>query len=212
MPTRYHYILYACAFISPLWGDVLSYNTMVAQERLQSNPTIFDRSDQFCLGKKPQESCVITATHFSGGGEGVCINGQSADKSEKIDLICQRSENIYIERGLPKGGFVADSRVCSKGKNISKHPQERNKNCKPILPPPPDRFCRAKKSGDSCTVEFTYHDKNEKETGVCREMFEEEHYYLYGHRSDTRIVLRCEPIKSVERIFTPISVIQKLTQ
>ncbi len=98
----------------PAWADLLNPDVREAQERLFSNPQIYDRVDQYCKGKNPKAECEISGTVWEGGGKGVCVNRYSQTENS-IDLSCERAGEIRIFRGSPDGSNA--DRFC-RGKKV----------------------------------------------------------------------------------------------
>jgi hypothetical protein len=186
-------------------ADVIPPQEYDARQRLRESPDIFDRTDNYCQGKKPRMACVIAGSTFAGGGEGTCVN-QVADGGV-IDLSCVRNENIEIDRKLPVDGFVADESVCAA---YHGEMDGQKYNCTPLNPTPADQFCKGRPVGGACTVVLTYKGKQEKHAGVCRKITQSESYYHWGHRTMTREVIQCEPPAIPERTYTPVDWKQKL--
>lgn len=199
-------------------ADMISPEVQRAQERLQANPNVYDRVDDYCKDKKPGAVCSIPGNTFAGGGEGICKNAFNPWKST-IDLSCVRKGEVWIDRKLPEGGFVNDSNLCARekdedcgfGKKIPGGPECPSRwNCKPMNPTPADQFCKNKNVGSSCTVELIYQGKTERHDGICSMIVETERFYYQGHREATRNVIRCEPPPVAPRNFSPVSWHKKL--
>jgi hypothetical protein len=199
--------LFLICYCAVTWADVISNEAYNARERLSSNPNIYDRVDSFCKGKKPKSACVIPGDILAGGGNGICVNSFD-DRYSTIDMVCVRKGELLLDRQLPEGGYVADFSFCKDGANREGYPTA---NCKPLKPPPKDRFCREKSIGSACSVELTYNNKKLTEAGVCKEVVEmTDSYYHYGRHRDARTVIRCEAPSLPERIMTPASWFDKL--
>lgn len=203
----------------PVSADVMPLEVREAQDRLYANPMVYDRVDDFCKGKKPGASCLITGTTFSGGGEGMCTNLVNRSQSPiTIDLSCVRISETRIDRKLPSDGFVVDMDLCQKeekeckfGKKVSDGTECRiHWNCKPVTPTPSDQFCKGRAIGSPCTVELTYRSNDELHAGVCTEVVETANFYYDRRRTATRQVIRCEPPPMAARTYTPVNWHQKL--
>ena len=171
-------------------ADLIPPQAEAAAKRLQDRPRSFDRADNFCLNKKPGAACTIAGSHLAEGGEGVCDNRINTSLGS-IDLVCLRTAEVEIDRGLPEGGFVADKVLCDPADRLAwegKQPW----NCKPLQPRPADRFCQGKAVGASCTVSLRYQGQPEQHEGICRTVTEEQRYYYAGNRVRSREVIRCE--------------------
>lgn len=182
-------------------ADLIPPDIAAAQQRLRDNPKLYDRVDQFCHGKQPQDACQLPGKPFAGGGEGTCVN-QVNESNKTIDMTCERNDAVTIDRKLPQGGFVGGRDLCPNGPGPSPNP---NWGCKPITPTPADQFCQGKKTGASCTVELEYQGKPQRDQGVCTAITETDSFYYQGHRSTSRQVIRCEPTSAVKREMKPAS-------
>ncbi len=165
-----------------LSADVISPTVQAAQDRLRNNPNVYDRVDNFCQGKKPQDRCTVSGPIISGGGEGVCINTQTNSYSDSIDLACIRTKYVDIDRDIAEG---------------------ENKS---------DRFCKAKKLGSPCNIEFVYDDKMHTAAGTCKIQIETKRYYYQGYHNESRSTIQCQAEPLPERTYIPVSIIKKLFQ
>lgn len=200
--------LFLICYCATAWADVISMEAFSAQERHSKNPNIYDRADSFCKGKKPKSACTIPGAISSGGGNGVCTNGLENRHSVSIDMVCITTGELFIDRKLPDGGYVADSTFCKDGVNKEGFPRV---DCKPLNPTPKDRFCKEKNIGNPCNIEFTYNNKQLTEAGVCKVVVETvAPYYYQGYHKDSRTVIQCEAPALPERIMTPASWFDKL--
>lgn len=193
----------------PAAADVLPPQAAGAVERLLRNPNAFDRTDQFCAGKRRGDACTITASPLAGGGAGVCKNELNRT-SFTIDLSCERSGSYVLDRGLPEGGFVGDASLCANP--AATVPSGAPYSCKPLQPMPVDRFCAGKPVGSACSAEISRDGVRETHPGVCRTVEEQRGFYFQGRRVATREVVRCEAEGSFERIYTPVGWFEKLFQ
>ncbi len=199
----------ATAFICsslPASADIILPEVAAARERLQATPSTYDRVDNFCIGKKPQASCTIPGSTFSGGGVGTCENTVTQNGST-IDMSCVRNGEVWIDRKLPVGGYISDPYLCKIGEDKE---SGQKWDCKPIVPTPSDQFCKGKNIGSRCIVVLRYLNKNEQHEGTCKQLTETENFYYQGHRTETRQVIRCEPPQAAMRTYTPVHWQQKL--
>lgn len=215
MGSPRHWLLAAAlaAAQAGVFADVLPPQAAEAARRLRENPQSFDRVDNFCQGRKPGAACTIDGSHFAGGGEGRCESAINRS-SNTIDLSCQRTANVFIDDGLPDGGFVADSSLCSSPEDVQAAARgQRPWNCTPLPATPADRFCRGKPKGAACTVTLSYDGRVEQHPGVCNAVTERQGFYYMGRRTMTREVIRCEPPQApAARTWTDATWWQKLTQ
>jgi hypothetical protein len=193
-------------------ADVLPPQAMRAAERLRENADAFDRSDNFCTGKRPREACTISGGPLAGGGEGVCRNLVNSSTGT-IDLACRRLEDVDVYRGLPDGGFMGSGAMCGPEHAAAAARGDRPWVCTPQVPMPADRFCRGKAQGAACTIVFRYGGQQAQQPGTCQVVMETQGFYYYGRTELTRDVMRCETAeKPVERTWTDATVWQKLRQ
>jgi hypothetical protein len=193
-------------------ADVLPPQAMRAAERLRENADAFDRSDNFCTGKRPREACTMVGSPLAGGGEGVCRNLVNTSTGT-IDLTCQRLEQVDVYRDLPSGGFVGSGAMCGPEHAAAAARGDRPWVCKPVVPMPADRFCRSKPVGAACTVEYRYGSQQGQQPGTCQVVTETQGIYFYGRTELSRDVVRCEAAdKPVERTWTDATWWQKLKQ
>lgn len=190
-------------------GDVLPPRAAEAAERLRRNPDAFDRTDQFCKGRRRGDACEIAASPLAGGGAGTCRSAIDRAGST-IDLSCERADGYVLDRGLPEGGFVGDASLCANP--AATVPSGAPYSCKPLQPMPVDRFCAGKPVGSACSAEISRDGVRETHPGVCRTVEEQRGFYFQGRRVATREVVRCEAEGSFERIYTPVGWFEKLFQ
>jgi hypothetical protein len=207
-------LVLAAAFHLPALADLIPPQAAEAAKRLEKNPRAFDRTDEYCKGKKVADACTLPGNAFAGGGEGVCQNN-TVRWPTTIDLTCVREDTVVIERKLPKGGFVNDTSLCSDAGKIDSNgiPEPSRWNCSPIVPTPRDQFCAGKEVGAACTVQLRNQDRQEEFPGVCKEEVQSYSFYYQGQRTATRKVVQCESPESLPpRTYAPASWWQKLTQ
>lgn len=200
-------LLLLCGAV-PAQADLLSPVVEAARERLSNNPKTYDRADQFCKGKDPQEACVIPFSPLVGGGEGICKNYVNR-RTETIDISCVVTHEPQIDRQLPPGGFVGDRFRCPVG---VAHQYNPDWSCTPLPTPPIDRFCKDLPVGSACTNEFQLNGKTEHEQGVCKQVTEKQVFEPHPHdvTVTTREVIRCEPTSRFKQEYSNISWWQKL--
>jgi hypothetical protein len=184
-----------------VFGDVVPTRVIELQQRHADNPKIYDRMDNYCKDKKPGMDCVIPGSTFSGGGKGSCRT-EINRLNDTIDLACQRTGQVELDRKLPEGGFYYEPNLCKE------HPGCVNDcpptwYCTPQTEIPHDQFCQGNREGGSCTVELTYQNKIERHPGTCNVVEESEDFYYQGHNTAHRLVVRCEPPHLPERTYTP---------
>jgi hypothetical protein len=212
----YFFALFGCV-IATVYADVLSLDAENAQQRMQENPDIYDRVDDFCRDRKPQMACTISGSTFSGGGTGTCVREYSG-KSKTIDLYCVRTSEVLIDRQLPDNRFVDDEDLCSTnwddcGKFGTVHNGVECKspwNCTPLTPTPHDQFCKGKVVGNQCTVVLNYLGKEERHQGLCKTTIETDTFYHRGYHTRTSRVINCEPPSEAPRNFTTVKWFNKL--
>lgn len=205
----------AAAVYLPAYADVLPPQALDAATRLKDNPNAYDRVDNFCNGKKKGDACMLPGNLFEGGGEGTCVN-EINRSTYVLEMSCQRPGSVYLDRKLPEEGFVHDEGLCRQqaqeqaaagGASVPSR-----WNCKPLDPMPADRFCQGKAVGNACSVELRYQGKFSQADGTCQQVTEKQGFYYQGRRLMTRDVIRCEPLRTVTRTYTPATWWQKLTQ
>jgi hypothetical protein len=207
-------ILAVAAVHLPALADLISPEGVPAAKRLANNPRAFDRSDEYCKGKKVSDACTMPGNLFAGGGDGVCKNELNR-RSYTIDLLCEREDNTIIERKLPEGGFVNDASLCRDAGKVESDGSSTPSpwNCKPTVPTPRDQFCAGKEVGAACTVQLLYQGRQEEFDGVCKEEVQSRSFYYQGPRTVTRQVVQCQSPEALPpRTFTPATWWQKLTQ
>jgi hypothetical protein len=207
----HRFALAALATLSMAWAatpcraDLIPPRAAEALTRYQDNPKAFDQADAYCAKKKPGAACSIPGNAFEGGGAGRCER-HIEPGSDTIDLQCQRSERITIDRRLPAGDFLANAYACAQS------PRDPGHNCSEA-PLVPDRFCSGRSAGQACSVELTRDGRNETYAGVCTRGEQVESFYYQGRRTARRPILSCEPVnKAPERVYTPASSWERLGQ
>lgn len=189
-------------------ADLLPPGAIEAGQRLRDHPGAFDRSDNFCEGKQAGASCVIPGPLLVGGGAGICRNDINRNLG-LIDLSCNRSDTVDVDRKLPEAGFVYDADLC-RMKDASGNPL---RNCTPLVPAPSDQFCAGKEVGASCSVSFRYQGKTEQQVGVCKSQLQTFSFYQMGRRTASREVVLCQPAEeATERSYKAVGWWQKLWQ
>lgn len=189
-------------------ADLLPPGAQQAQQRLRDNPKAFDRADTFCAGRKVGAVCTIPGDVLAGGGAGICRNALDATGTQ-IDLSCERSAKVVIDRQLPAGGFAVAPELCASEEGASVV-RGLGYACKPAAEPLRDRFCAGRAAGAACSVTLTVDGKPAQATGVCTPLTERSaSFYFRGRHTATRSVLRCESAKPVERRYTPATWWQK---
>jgi hypothetical protein len=88
-------LVLAAAFHLPAQADLLPPQAVEAAKRLADNPCAFDRTYEYCKGKKVADACTLPGNLFAGGGEGVCKN-QLTRWASTIDLNCVRDGDAVI--------------------------------------------------------------------------------------------------------------------
>lgn len=192
-------------------ADVIPPAVMQAEQRLRDNPKAFDRSDQFCAKRAIGAACAIPGDALAGGGAGVCRNGLDATRTQ-IDLRCERSAKVVVDRGLAERGFTLPAYLCEvpEGAEIAR---SRGYGCKPPAKPPEDRFCAGRSVGGACEAALTVDGKPVRNAGVCARVTESApRFYFRGWQVAKREVLQCVSAKPVERVFKPVSWWQKARQ
>lgn len=192
-------------------ADVIPPAVMQAEQRLRDNPKAFDRADQFCAKRAVGAACSIPGDALAGGGAGVCRNGLDATRTQ-LELRCERSAKVVIDRGLPEGGFTLPAYFCEvpEGAEVAR---ERGYGCKPPAQPPHDRFCAGRSAGAACEAALTVDGKTVRNAGVCARVTEQApRFYFRGWQVAKRDVVQCVSAKPVERVFQPASWWQKARQ
>lgn len=187
-------------------ADLLPPGSEDAVKRLQKNPKAFDRTDQFCMDKAPGDACTISGSRLAGGSRGICSN-EINRTNLTIDLSCNQQGFMNIDRGLPKGGFVAAPEICANGGMPDIW------NCTPLPSTPVDRFCQGKSVNESCVVSMTYDGVAEKHEGICREVTQREGFYFRGRQMATRQVVLCDGLDTpAVRAYQDVPWFKKLWQ
>ena len=196
----------------PALSDLIPLAVAEAQSRLRANPDTFDLADQFCTGRKRGDSCLVSGNAFEGGGPGVC----DAFARDKILLKCVVRSEVIVDRQIPDGGFVTSDSACREYRSAvaqGRTPAARPFECDPPANPLTDRFCRGLGVGSACTAEMRVDGRREEHGGSCKSVEEYKYARAYGGRPmPTRTVLKCEPAKFVEHVYSPASWLDKLRQ
>lgn len=188
----------------PVSADVISPESVSAVQRLGNNPNAFDQVDNFCLGKKPKDACLIPGSIIAGGGKGICVNEVSRGAGA-ITMSCVRQGTLKIDRDIP----CHPHDLSNSNNRLAKI--EVPVFCESMLPIPTDKFCRDKKIGNPCTVKFIFEGKAGVNEGVCIEKEEvvgEHHPHAYV----TRKVISCESQEKIKRQYTTVPLREKLFQ
>jgi hypothetical protein len=190
-------------------ADIIPPGVREAEQRLRDDPKTFDRVDQFCAKRRVGAACAIPGDALAGGGVGVCRNGLDATRTQ-IDLRCERSASVVIERGLPEGGFTLPAYFCEvpEGAEVAR---QRGYGCKPPAAPPHDRFCTARAVGAACEADLTVDGKLVRNAGVCARVTETApRFYFRGWQVAKRDVVQCVSADPVVRDFKPATWWQKV--
>ncbi|MFA6189635.1 MAG: hypothetical protein WC680_10205 [Sulfuricurvum sp.] len=115
-------------------------------------------------------------------GGGEGVCSNAPKDSDIIDLRCIRTNHVDIYRAIPDG------------ENQS------------------DRFCKGKKVGSSCKIEFTYDYQTQTAPGTCNIEIETTRYYYQGYHEKSRSTIQCQPKPLPARTYTPVSLFKKLIQ
>jgi hypothetical protein len=190
-------------------ADVLPPQAAGASERFRNNPRAFDRYDTWCEGRSVQEACSIPGNAFEGGGAGVCK--RSLHRTEfKIDLRCERTEQISMERGLPEGPWQVDEQMCK----ASSAAQLQSSGW--VCERPPrlvDRFCTGQQAQSACKATLVIQGVSQSFEGVCQDGIQTNQIYFQGRRLITRPTLTCEPKTPTPAApLKDVSALQKLWQ
>jgi len=192
-------------------ADVIPPGVREAEQRLRDNPKAFDRADQFCAQRSVGATCTLPGDALAGGGAGICRNGLDASRTQ-IDLRCERTAKVTIDRGLPTGGFSLPAYFCEvpEGAAVAR---ERGYGCTPAAQPLPDRFCAGRSVGAACEAALSVDGKPVRNAGVCARVTESApRFYFRGWQVATRDVLQCISAKPVVRDLKPVSWWQKVRQ
>lgn len=204
----------AAALLAPCpsaLADLVPPNAFPAAKRLSENPRAFDRTDDFCTGKKVGDACEIPGSRLSGGGPGTCDNAIHRGHGT-IDLLCRRTGRVVLDRGLPEDGFVADPEFCAGIARLGDEGKPMASHCVPPHIQPVDRFCAGKTLGDACTVDLEYAGQTERHLGTCREEVQTRRFYHQGQRTLTRKAVLCLADPLPPPNLKPLSWWQKLLQ
>lgn len=194
-----------------LRADVLPPQRVEAEERLRQNPKAFDRVDRFCAGRAVGAACTIPGDALAGGGAGLCRNSITMPEGQ-IDLRCERSTKVEIDRGLPSTGFAVPPHVCQvpEGAEVARR---LGFGCTPSPRPLEDRFCRGRAVGAACEVALRVDDRPLRSTGVCARVTESApRFYFRGWHVAKRAVVQCVSAQPVQHEMKPLSWWQKVRQ
>ena len=192
-------------------ADVLPLQAIETEQRLRENPEAFDRADQFCTGRSVGDACRMPGTALAGGGAGICRNGIDSSRT-RIDLRCERTAKVSLERGLPTEGFVLPAYFCEnpEGAAIAR---SRGFSCTPAAPPPHDRFCQGHGIGAACTALLTVDGKPVRDAGICARITESApRFYFRGWQIAQREVVNCVSREPIEHRYKDVGWWQKVRQ
>jgi hypothetical protein len=192
-------------------ADVLPPQAIETEHRLRENPQVFDRADQFCTGRSVGDACQMPGTALAGGGAGVCRNGIDVSRT-RIDLRCERTAKVSLERGLPAEGFVLPAYFCENPEGAA-IVRSRGFSCTPAAQPPHDRFCQGRGIGAACTALLTVDGTPVRDAGVCARITESApRFYFRGWQIARREVVNCVSPEPIERRYKDVSWWQKVWQ
>lgn len=194
-----------------LRADVLPPRQLEAEQRLRENPKAFDRVDGFCAGRAVGAACTLPGTALAGGGAGLCRSSVTLPEG-LIDLRCERTTRVVIDRGLPTTGFVLPPHVCTVPEG-AEAARSRGYGCTPAPQPTVDRFCRGRAVGAACEVALTVDGKPMRDAGVCARVTESApRFYFRGWQVAKREVIQCVSAQPVQHELKPLSWWQKVRQ
>jgi hypothetical protein len=192
-------------------ADVLPPQAIETEHRLRENPQAFDRADQFSTGRSVGDACQMPGTALAGGGAGVCRNGIDVSRT-RIDLRCERTAKVSLERGLPAEGFVLPAYFCENPEGAA-IVRSRGFSCTPAAQPPHDRFCQGRGIGAACTALLTVDGTPVRDAGVCARITESApRFYFRGWQIARREVVNCVSPEPIERRYKDVSWWQKVRQ
>jgi hypothetical protein len=190
---------------------VLPPQAIETEHRLRENPQAFDRADQFCTGRSVGDACQIPGTALAGGGAGVCRNGIDVSRT-RIDLRCERTAKVSLERGLPAEGFVLPAYFCENPEGAA-IVRSRGFSCTPAAQPPHDRFCQGRGIGAACTALLTVDGTPVRDAGVCARITESApRFYFRGWQIARREVVNCVSREPIEHRYKDVGWWQKVRQ
>ena len=204
-------VIAVAAMVPGASADVLPPQAIETEHRLRENPQAFDRADQFCTGRSVGDACQMPGTALAGGGAGVCRNGIDSSRT-RIDLRCERTAKVSLERGLPAEGFVLPAYFCEnpEGAAIAR---SRGFSCTPTAQPPHDRFCQGRGIGAACTALLTVDGTPVRDPGVCARITESApRFYFRGWHIAQREVDNCVSPEPIERRYKDVGWLQKVRQ
>ena len=190
-------------------ADIIPPAVQKAEQRLRDDPKTFDRVDLFCAKRSIGAVCTIPGDALAGGGAGICRNGLDATRTQ-IDLRCERSAAVVIDRGLPQGGFVVPAHVCAvpEGAEVARR---QGYDCKPAAQPLHDRFCAGRDEGAACEAALTVDGKPVRNAGVCARVTESApRFYFRGWQVAKRESVQCVSAKPAVHDMKPASWWQKM--
>ena len=192
-------------------ADVLPPQAIETEHRLRENPQAFDRADQFCTGRSVGDACQMPGTALAGGGAGVCRNGIDVSRT-RIDLRCERTAKVSLERGLPAEGFVLPAYFCENPEGAA-IVRSRGFSCTPAAQPPHDRFCQGRGIGAASTALLTVDGALVRDAGVCARITESApRFYFRGWHIAQREAVNCVSSEPIERRYKEVSGWQKVRQ
>jgi hypothetical protein len=153
----------------------------------------------------------MPGTALAGGGAGVCRNGIDVSRT-RIDLRCERTAKVSLERGLPAEGFVLPAYFCENPEGAA-IVRSRGFSCTPAAQPPHDRFCQGRGIGAACTALLTVDGTPVRDAGVCARITESApRFYFRGWQIARREVVNCVSPEPIERRYKDVSWWQKVRQ
>jgi len=199
------------------YADLLPPQAAAARERFDRNPKAFDRYDVWCEGLGVGQQCTIQGNAFEGGGLGKC-NREIQAYASKIDLLCSLSPVPVINRAIPEGSYQVRGYRCEQPKD-----SEYSKSFAIVMRDEgwtcgtparvADKFCKELDEGQACTAVVQVEGKEDKFSGVCKQVVSERSVYYQGRMTVTRPVLSCAPYKpTVTPPLNDVGVLQKLLQ
>ncbi len=208
-----------CAFALLAWqlvahADVLPPQAADAAERFRNNPGAYDRTDEWCEGRRVDAACQITGNAFEGGGPGICERDLNR-RDYQIDLRCVLKPTPRIERAIPDGPWQADADVCALAARSDSAAQTVRAQGWLCAEPPvlADRFCKGVEVGQRCVAEVPIDGRVQRFDGVCSRQLDTKGTYFQGRRTLTRPVVSCEPEHPVPAsTLKPVSAWRKLFQ
>lgn len=186
--------LAALALSAPALADVSFPGAEKLEARL-ATPHLVNRVDQYCAFKRVDAACELPGTVFDGGGPGRCRR-EGEPTFGLVHLTCRPTDTPVIDRQLPAGAkFVIEGDFCAQRADplVAQILALPDFACRESGEVFRDRFCRDKRSGDSCEVVTGPDDQGPGFSGRCAVIQERRPVPLFERYSAMRRFVGCAP-------------------